>query len=167
MLALRGQSQVGNMLHLIVGPETELFGDIHGAAVLDITALLSDMDGNEQVFLTMTRCRSEQITAHNMQTTGMKFTNSFNAGEPELAGQPNIPPVQAPVPDAVRDAVRDSAKNQRVTGVCTYCNQSQPLLRVPGFSICQVCAQIELGRAGLKPNDTESQLNDTSAPDSP
>ena len=49
MLALVGKNPMGNVLHVITGPESEFFVDIHGAKILDVTELLNLMDGDERV----------------------------------------------------------------------------------------------------------------------
>jgi hypothetical protein len=147
------------MLHLVVGPETELFGDIHGAAVLDVTSLLMEMDGARHVFLTLTQCRSERVTTRNMQSAGIPHISSFGS-EPEGAPAGNVGPEtlnKTPQQDTAETGKQAAATTQK--GHCEYCKQDMQLLPVPGFHICKVCAQIELGR--LKQNTAQDTPDDT------
>ncbi len=169
MLALRGKSQVGNMLHIVVGPETELFSDIHGAAVLDITPLLMEMDGNAHVFLTLTHCRTEQITTQRMVGAGIPHLSSFAQTPPEgeagtaasseaFVGVENTP---TPQKGQQKPGKTIPGTKKTVPGKCEYCTEQLELLPIPGFHICKVCAQIELGRL-KQAKDTEGDDDGTS-----
>jgi hypothetical protein len=143
-----------------------------------------EMDGSRQVFLTLTRCRSEQITTGNMQGMSIKYVNSFQGsvpgsldsseggqseGEQAEDGQPQYGQVHYAQPSSEK-FLKDTAPHQTYpapepstpTGTCGYCDQERALLNVPGFYICQVCAQIELGRAGANTGNTE--MSDDSPP---
>jgi len=132
-----------------------------------------EMDGSRQVFLTLTRCRSEQLTTGNMQGMSIKYVNSFQGtapgspdqpenGQPE-DGQPQYGQVHYAQQSAEK-SLKDTAPHQTSAasetstpaGKCGYCDQERPLLKVPGFYICQVCAQIELGRAATNTNNAET-----------
>jgi len=159
MLALRGKSQVGNMLHVVVGPETELFGDIHGAAVLDVTPLLMEMDGAQHVFLTLTQCRSEQSTTRHMQGAGIPHISSFG-DRPEGAPEGSVGTETvggAPQPNTAGAEKQASPVATAQKGHCEYCKQDIQLLPIPGFHICKVCAQIELGRLKQDTKDTPDE----------
>ena len=164
MLALKGKAQVGNMLHVIIGPETELFSDIHGAAVMDITPLLMEMDGEQHVFLTLTHCRSEQVTARHMQSADMTHISSFSgmskAEKDDATSEAYAAFGSAMASDQSKSSKpkSDTKESEVAHGRCEYCGQDMPLLGLPGFRICKVCAQIELGR--LKQNTGD---NDESA----
>jgi hypothetical protein len=168
MLVVGGHNAVGNVLHVIIGPETELFTDIHGAKVLDITELLSRMNGEQPVYLSLTRCKSEAFTAASMDATGLAYYNSFT-GQP-VADQPSHhvatgasqsapPPIMAtPAPKDTR--ATPQVQQQPVQGVvvqlqrgrCTYCGTpDKALLPLEGICICGECMAIELGR--LKEKD--------------
>ena len=136
MLVLGGHNQLGNVLHVIMGPESELHQDIHGAQILDITQLLAMMSGTDKVYLSLTRCRSEQVTAQIMSGSGVPYINSFTG-----TGTPGTPKVVTPQPrqDSQDPTVAPKQK-------CSYCSAEAELLPVDGFSICGSCAAIELGR---------------------
>jgi hypothetical protein len=161
MLALRGKSQVGNMLHVTVGPESDLFCDIHGAAVLDVTPLLMEMNGSQHVYLTLTRCRSEQTTSRSMVGAGITHLSSFGTTEEgaaaaAAAGPGVFTPPGTEQTGAAPKKEEDAPKTK--AGPCEYCSQPSQLLPIPGFHICKVCAQIELGR--LKQNTNEDQSDE-------
>ena len=127
MLVLGGHNNLGNVLHVVMGPESELHQDIHGATILDVTPLLSVMNGQERIFLSVTRCRSEQLSSHVMTTANLKYLNSFS------------------VPDAAAGKPVPIAKPAKQVP-CQCCGATIPLLGVPGFNICASCAAIELNR---------------------
>jgi hypothetical protein len=170
MLALRGKSQVGNMLHVVIGPETELFSDIHGAAVLDVTPLLYGMDGEQHVFLTLTHCRTEQITAQRMAGAGIPHISSFGPTAPDGEGESGASPEafvgteQVPTANTAQKAPGKKVPGTKhnVKAKCEYCTEELDLLPIPGFHICRVCAQIELGRLKqAKSDDTEGKNDGT------
>ena len=166
MLALCGKNPSGNVLHLVVGPETELFTDIHGAKILDITPVLRQMNFDRRVFISMTRCRSEASSAALMRSSGIEFLSSFyEVAEGE--GQPanaSVNTSDAANASAVPNAA-PTPKPMTPTIECDYCRIKKQLLNVPGFKICTECAQIELG-LGRVP-DTENTADDISKADKP
>ncbi len=133
MLVLGGHNAVGSLLRVVVGPETDLHQDIHGAKILDITPILSAMSGENKVYLSLTRCRSEQITAQIMSGAQIPYLNSFTGND-----KPGTPQVAVA-------AKEDKTVTAAVTQ-CTYCGNEASLLPIDGFKICNSCAVIELGR---------------------
>jgi len=129
MLVLPGQNPAGNILHVIIGPETELFSDIHGAALLDITDVLAHMEQGRETYLSVTRTKSEAVTAQQMRSSGIVHKNSFGKQE-KPADNPNT----------------SSVTN---VGKCEFCNRDAELMSIPKIKICHPCAQIELGRIRL------------------
>jgi hypothetical protein len=162
MLIIGGHNPAGNILHVIVGPETELFTDIHGAKVLDITQILSNMKGDERVFLSLTRCKSEAFTAASLQATNVQYMNSFTGqqvcDQPShhvVAGQSQGEPPVAPKPSAQNKQANPQVPQQPVLGLtvmmergrCQYCGTSdKALMPLQGIRICSDCMAIELGR---------------------
>ena len=146
MLVLGSKSREGHVLRLIVGPETDLYLDVHGAGTLDLTPVLFAMNGATKVMLSLTRCKSETSTSRCMQATAVPHLNSFEeTAEPE---QPGRAARETPDPEAILPAV--------VTGRCSFCGKPDiELLRVPGVKVCPVCAQIELNRLRIS-QDTEA-----------
>ena len=131
MLVLGSRNPLGNILHVVVGPESELHQDLHGAKILDITPVLAQMDGMSHVYLSLTRCRGEMMTAQIL--TGSKIThlNSF------------VKPTDVPTADA------NATAQPSVVGTrekCQYCGKLADLLPIDGFKVCPDCAAIELGR---------------------
>jgi len=155
MLVIQGSNQLGNVLHVITGPETTLFTDVHGASIMDITAVLGAMTQDKPVFLSLTCCQHEPVTEQMAKGAGMHVIGSFNTassiveatdsnvpvGAPAVGGgssnnsQQSQPPVQQP-------GQKHTLRIER----CSYCKKELELLPIPGFKICTQCAQIEIGR---------------------
>jgi len=175
MLGLAGHNPMGNVLHIIAGPETDVFTDIHGAKILDITDILAVMNPKDRVYISLTRCKSEADTEIALAEAGTKYRSSFNNGENAkkdaedaeaehdilLAALKRMAPTGLPEPTPEMKAdvkkmldkmigkkkstVKRRAKPAAVAK-CSFCKRETELLGVPGFKICKVCAQIEIGK---------------------
>jgi hypothetical protein len=149
---------MGNVLHLIVGPETEYFVDIHGAKILDITELLNVMDEDARVFVSLTRCKNEGNTEALLKASKAPYLSSFTVvgcGDPACPNCTDNEEEKTDVPVAkAKKAQKKPVKRER----CYYCHEDKKLLPIPGFKICIACAQIELGlkKMGRK-NKTEGK----------
>ena len=141
MLVLGAHNVAGNVLHVVMGPESELHMDIHGANILDITPILARMREDQKVFLSVTRCRSEQQTSTLMATAKVPFNSTV----------PSTPDTVPSSPDGATtlDSTPVTAKE-----TCQYCKGETDLLPVSGFKVCGSCAAIELGRR-IKPAKKE------------
>ena len=151
MLAYQGSNPLGNVVHLICGPETDLFTDVNGASIMDITPLINNMDKNKPVFISLTRCRIEPITAQMMTASGMKVQSNMPYGKcnhdcdncsQEEDGDSSTKSKDKEANKAVPFALRK--------GKCDYCGNEGSLLPFTGVNVCPVCAQIELGRSKNK-----------------
>jgi len=168
MLGVAGHNPMGNVLHIITGPETDVFTDIHGAKIMDITDILSVMNPQDRVFLSLTRCKSEPDTEAALLATGTSYKNSFNNSDPKPAeelgehavlvellrkmGSPFKEESKEQV-DKLRAAINGYTDSKKVKkpkakqpAVCSFCKRDTELLPIPGFKICKVCAQIEIGK---------------------
>jgi hypothetical protein len=134
---------MGNVLHVILGPETELFADIHGAKIVDVSDVLSQLEADKATYLSYTRCKSEPLTAEKLKNAGISFKSSFSAGQscPHCAARVNTE-------ESAEKSDEDGAAvmPKKNVGVCQFCQRETELLDIPKFKICVVCAQIEIGR---------------------
>jgi hypothetical protein len=152
MLALAGHNPMGNVLHVIVGPETEFFVDIHGAKILDITDLLGIMDHDDRVYLSLTRCKSEPQTEAALKHAKAPYVNSFFISDG--CGDPDCPNCST---DPKKKEKNNKSKPKQKLQKCNYCHQAKPLLPIAGFKICVQCAQIELGLKQIRKDDEEQK----------
>ena len=156
MIVVGGKNQIGHVLHVIVGPESEFYMDVHGAKVLELTPLLMAMNGAERIFLSFTRCRSEQLTTQLMNASQVPHLNSFGTSTPATDKD-----AAAETPSGDNAVAPKTAKPKPK---CSYCSgDNMPLLPIPGFKICAECAQIELGR--MKKITADKQAADKPAAD--
>lgn len=149
MLVILGHNPLGNVIHMIVGPETEMFTDIHGSKIIDITDMLKACEQNQHVFLSLTRCKAEGVTEAMLRASNIPHFNTF-AGLADAGG-------------GIKSSVTDSKQKEETKATakatkdrCTYCKRETDLLPIPGYKICAVCAQIELGLLKKKSKDTAS-----------
>lgn len=143
MIVFGEQSVDGSILHLLIGPETEMSMDLKGSSKLDVTPLLESLSGSEKVVLSINRCRSEMDTDLQMSEFDISHLCSFdNGGEVVEIEEDEVEEVSC----------LGSVSDVRV-GVCDYCSQTKGLLDLPGFNICSQCVMIELGIDRKKPCD--------------
>lgn len=152
MLMVLGHNQLGNVLHAIVGPESEIYMDIHGAKILDITPILMGLRNGARTFLSLTRCKSEATSEEGLKSTEIVYLSSFG-GKPvcdepkhKNAGGSGTAVATKNGGSLYTDKAVNDGKSTVKTGVCSYCKANKELLNVAGFEICSDCAQIELGR---------------------
>jgi hypothetical protein len=133
MIMVTGQNPLGHVIHMIAGPETDLFQDIHGAKILDLTEVIKSLQSVDHLFISFTRCKSEPMTEAMLKAANIPYTSSFT-GISEVTQVGTTPKKEG------------SKIVQEPKTKCQYCHRETELLPVPGFKICAVCAQIELGQ---------------------
>ena len=143
MIMILGHNPLGNVIHMIVGPETELFEDIHGAKIMDITEPLKAVTSGEHVFVSLTRCKSEPVTEAMLKAGNIPYMSSFSG-----LAEAGLNPGGAKA--TTQDKTTAKATKVGTKDKCQYCKREADLLPVPGFKICAVCAQIELGQLRTK-----------------
>lgn len=160
MLVVPGLNQFGNVLHVAVGPETEFFLDLNGAAIVDVSEFLNKFNKDHPVYICLTRSKSEAMTQTNLAGCGGVFKSSFGASQgvssdcsnSEDKSEPKLQPASIG-PMTGLTTVQESPTTSgagRVTmagsGKCEYCGKSGvALLPLKGIKICLDCTHIELG----------------------
>ena len=144
MIAIPGKHPMGNVLHLIVGPESELVMDIQGSQLMDISKLVNEFNQSEALFVSITRSRSEAQTAATLRQSEIThvITAKSQASGSTEGCDGDCKTCKAAQPPRKSKAKATLASN---TGVCSYCKRACALLPIAGFKICASCAQIELG----------------------
>lgn len=165
MILLYGKNPVGNVIHAMVGPESELWMDMHGSLTVDITALLQACSDGIPVLLNLTRCGAEAKLSAGLQEA-MKFgkypflpgTSVFVSTEPgsvAASGPANAGHEPARPARKQDEAPAEGGRSVVIQrGTCGRCNDHKAEL-VPGMSppICFSCAKIDLYQARKeKPN---------------
>jgi len=141
MILVPGRNPAGNVLHIILGPESDLYADLHGAQVCDISEILRIFEPDVPVFLSVTRTKSEQTTVAGLAGAGVPVAI---AGKPQTVG--SGVPSQA--------GGQQQPQPQQTVDTCVYCGQEQPLVQDAPVKICAQCLQIELG---LKRKNSKSR----------
>lgn len=149
MIVVGNQKPDCRVVHVIVGSETELYMDLHGAAEVDVTALMAGIPPNTPVKLQLTRCKSEAGTVRGLAAGDVPHTYSFVSAP---VAQEASAPVKGQAPDIDEIMRRDRTDKRPQTlpqknGCCSYCGSIAEILDIPEICICRTCAQIELGRA--------------------
>jgi hypothetical protein len=140
MLLAVGQSALGNILHVICGPESDAFEVLSGGQTANITKALQVMDQTKPVFLSITRCRSEFEAASAIaiqKGNGIAYPYS-----------PSIALIDMSEPG--KGAKETQKEPSEGIGKCCRCEDKEAKL-VPGLSpaICYNCVQIDLGLRDL------------------
>lgn len=160
MILMYGKNPVGNVIHAVMGPESDLWTDMHGALTVDITPLLGMCDSDAPVLLNVTRCLNEaQLSArlNSALSAGGAYpflpgTVMFTApSHPAPKGQPQAIPdsklgAQAP---AEKPAKKSGGRTVEIQiGLCERCSDKRAEL-VPNMApaICFNCAKIDLYQA--------------------
>jgi hypothetical protein len=150
-----GRNPVGNVIHAVLGPESNAWEDLHGSLTVDITPLLKLCDGDAPVLLNISSCKNESQTAHNLQaliTNGADypFLPNTMVMAPQLATQQNEQKHTSPDTDNSAGERHKEESNQVTTkiGKCSRCSSESSEL-VPGMdpAICFSCAKIDLYHA--------------------
>jgi len=139
MIMVLGQNPLGHVIHMISGPETDLFQDIHGAKIMDLTELIKSFQLADHLFMSYTRCKSEPMTEAMLKAANIPYTSSFSG----ISEAMQVVGEQKKAESKIVHETKSKTK-------CQYCSREIELLPVPGFKICAVCAQIELGQLKTK-----------------
>lgn len=138
MIVVAGQNPMGNVMHLIMGPESDLIQDVHGAIIMDITEVIGGFTKDSKCYVSISKCRNELATSNMMKTVGMKFSGGIAPDNTEKPCECSSKSCEAKPETGVTLALRD--------GKCSYCNANTKLMPIAGENICMPCIQIELGR---------------------
>jgi len=177
MILVYGKNPTANVLHVITGPETDFWMQMHGAAAVDLTPVLQQMNHGQPVYLHVTRCDDEQDMASHLQSLmadGAEYpfvppTFVFTPIERDEAGNPIPPkpmpfmqgpggpgkpvvgpgPVAGPVPVSRQQHDKQAAPSIP-KGKCSRCQATNVEL-VPKIipAMCYGCVQIDLHLATL------------------
>lgn len=152
MLAIPGKNPMGNVLHLVIGPESELVMDMQGSAVMDITPVINKFDAAHPVFVSLSRSRNEITTSNALKQAGVSHLGFMATPAPDGCSGDcehcNVDHGSSGGTYAVGGNFKQGkkpGKSEVKNETCAYCKKPGQLLPVPGFKICVSCAQIELG----------------------
>lgn len=142
MVLIMGQNNVGNILHIVTGPESDAAMAVNGSVVLDITPALKQMATDKPVVIHMTKCMSEHKLVNDMQA-------SLSIG----AAYPFLPPMIVFGPKAAVEAITPTGTTtptgtvtQMPEGECSLCkNKKTEFVPKVEPKICYACMRIELG----------------------
>ena len=148
MIVLTGSNQFGNIIHLIVGPESETYMDLHGSVCTLLTPFLEQLDLKRPTMIHLTKCSSEsdlsQTIAHLLRN-GMRY--------PFLPPSPGFIKTEDPPKDISAQPAGEpvSEEFKPVSGKCHYCGNVTTLIPKMTPGICFSCAKINLGLNTHKP----------------
>ena len=90
MIMLGAKSDIGNAIHIVMGPESDLFMDIHGALSVDIDTVVKAVGTDKPLTVMVTRCRSEADLGRELDRRGIPFTvASQSCGQ--APAEPQVP----------------------------------------------------------------------------
>ena len=143
MILTHETNEVGNIIRVITGIESEVMLKIHGVMVVDITPILSQLDSNKPVFLSIGKTDSEVQAVQMMHAVNAK--PPFYA--PLCVIDNNIIVKEDKVKDVKDTKVIKSDHNVRMTkGKCHLCGGTDTLINVDReLGICPGCFKINVG----------------------
>lgn len=157
MILIYGSNPVGNIIHAIIGPESEVWADLHGALTVDITALLKLCDANSPVLLNITACDNESTTLDRLRaliSSGAQYPFLPNTVLMAPQNQKSVNEQAKVQPDSqlANNATASEAKTVVLhVGKCSRCsNESAELVPNITPAICFGCAKIDLYRARME-----------------
>lgn len=142
MLIVTGTNQHGNVLHLIMGPESDHWIDLHGAILTNITDVLNGLDSALPVFIHITRCRSEEYMAAEIEErSDIGETYPFRV---PLHVFSQTKPAIAPPADSAEDAEPKATEPTKLIGICDSCGDAKSEL-VPKLypAVCYRCIRLD------------------------
>lgn len=144
MILVLGKNPGANLLHVLLGHETDFWMQLHGAAAMDLTPVLHQLEAGKPVVLHITRCDDEQAMAHQLQSMSASgghypFVPPTFVFTPKSAPEPVVAPAAPPA--AAKPIPQKATRCQR----CLTSNV--PLVPELQPSICYKCAQIDLAMA--------------------
>lgn len=160
MVIINAENPIGNILHVIIGDETNDGLDIQGACIFNITPLLNMMKPEKPVFIHLTRCGDEAAVVANIQQmieAGVPYPFSmpnivFFANGKGMPGHADGASGMQPYPGTPAEAMAAAAKAAATkptpvakhSGKCTLCSDDKKEL-VPKISphICYDCIKLE------------------------
>ena len=137
MLAIGEKTDTGHTLRIITGPETDFCLDINGVATLDITKMLTAMNGTKKVILTLGRCRSESLASKLMEASNIPHLGALESEKPT--------PGTEKEPRRPGRAKPKDGEILPVVGSCSLCG-IRNIEMFPGTTACASCMQIEVAR---------------------
>lgn len=150
MILLAGKNTTGNVLHVIKGSESDVWEELHGSSVIDITPLLKHMDETAPVYLQLSECKSEVelgANLHHLLESGAKYPfeppSVMFTTQTQTDGMAPASNVQSPVSTMYNNHV--PKRTNKKPGKCSRCGAEEIEL-VPGLrpAICYNCVNIDL-----------------------
>ena len=140
MIITHETNDVGNVIRVITGIESEVMIRLHGCMVLDITPILGQLDQSKPVFLSLGKVDSEMQTVNMMQATQAKAP--FMA--PLVVVDNNIKDDKVKPTDAT--PVKSNNRIRVEPGKCKLCGGVDNLIKIDhDMSMCPSCAKINMG----------------------
>jgi len=150
MILVPGKNPMGNVIHAILGPETDLMMDVQGSTIMEIGALLNKFEKTQPVFISISRCRNEIVTVNTLKAVDIEHAASFVAANKAADGKDDDDSGGgvATLPGGIQQAKKGTTALQIVLkeGKCELCEATTKLLPISGFNVCVACAQIEFGK---------------------
>lgn len=144
MIVLGGSNSHGNVLHVAIGPETDAWLGLHGAALANITQILNNMDRNQPVFLHLTQCNSEHEVT-DFLTSAIQAGMTYPFPVPVNIFVPPAAKADKPAAKSAADAKETAAPVVSSNNRCSRCgNTRKELVPKVAPSICYDCLTLDL-----------------------
>ena len=165
MIILGEKVENTNVLHIILGPETEFHFDLNGRSEMDITEFCTNMSPGDRCMLIVNRCSSEQAVTEMLQKRQAQIKTMQQMKEvAEKMGYPvpegmNFPTSSSgnTTPTQSKTEVKKAVSNVK----CPKCLADNSAIIIDGeVHQCKTCQQIEDGlkSKGIPPVPSPEKL---------
>lgn len=152
MIVLGEKKDDANILHIIIGPETDFQFSLNGQSIMDVTEYVRKMsDPNEKCFIVLNKCESEGelIQYLNMQQGKMQAMQMIEEMQKKFGGEggPSIPGLLPTGVDLPEQNNKTTNKTTKDFGIkCPKCMKENAAVIKDGMVYpCEVCQAIEDG----------------------
>lgn len=168
MIVLGEKKDDANILHVIIGPETDFQFSLNGQSIMDVTEYVKKMsDPNEKCFIVLNKCESEGelIQYLNMQQGKMQAMQMIEEMQKKFGGEggssmPGLLPTGLDLPEQHNKTEKKTTKDFGIK--CPKCMKDNAAIIKNGIVYpCEICQAIDNGLdSGEVPKEpTKKQLD--------
>ena len=142
MLILGEKANGTNILHIIIGPETEMQFNFQGQSVMDISEYIASYQTGDKCMVVINRCESEEEVIRMMeyQKTKMNLIDVVDQVQKKIMSQENS--------SASQKKPAESKPEKQSNVKCPSClKENSAIVKNGTVFPCEICQKID---AGLK-----------------
>lgn len=158
MIVLGEKIENVNILHVILGPETDFHFDLNGRSEMDITEYCSNMSPGDKCMLLINKCSSEQAVVEMLQYR----QEQMKAMEQMKNIAENMGNTNSSSNTSSTSTISKTPEKKQVSNVkCPKCLEPNSAIIVDGYvQPCATCQKIDSGLKTIPPVPSNDKLNE-------